>query len=509
MNHLGSMSALPTMLMWSVVLIAAAVFSGRWTFHIVSDTASYLQYAFSPASAAAAEIRSPVYPLVLRLLTSLAPTRSSALQLVVLGQILLHAAATSALMLELRNWKTSCQVSFAVAATVAIGCTFWDNVSTIATDCPAMSVGVITAVCMMRGWRRGFSIRLSIATAAFVLTAIGLRPAYLFLIPWTAISLFLRPAEAVAATFGHRVRDGFVIAGIPVVTLLGWCVFRYVTVADFSLLPFGHQNMAAVTTQLLDNDELTAIPGKPGELASEIARRRVEVSLGENLRATSNKTSQISDSDKAQVVRTTRAADGLDLRTHGDPSRRADSYMTLENRWDAMTYLVVVPAAAHVIQTHASNDAVRDADIVAQHQLIAELDKYIVRSYPLRYARWWLLAMRRGLWGSAANIVMHPIFLILIVVAALITTVRCIHPSRAETNRTSVTQSLAGVRAFLLIAITYGATKLGFVALTSPPIGRFSDAAFVFVPGVIAIAYFAFQQCLRFEGMNKSLSTTH
>ena len=111
------------------------------------------------------------------------------------------------------------------------------------------------------------------------------------------------------------------------VGILLWCTFRSAVVGDFGVLPFGHQNMAAVTTQLLDADELSSLPGDSGTLGEEIARRRIALAT---------------QSPQALDAHT---ADALDLRPTADAAARADAYMTIENRWDAMTYLVVIPAA--------------------------------------------------------------------------------------------------------------------------------------------------------------------
>ncbi len=457
------------LLLWSLVLVAVCVLSGRWQPHLVADSASYLDYPWTSSQAMARHTRMPAYPAILGAAQAITPSKMVGLQLIVFLQIILQAAAVSFFMIELGNWGLSRWAAIAAAAAVAIGCPFWDNVSTIATDCAAMSWGVLTATCILRGWRIGFSTRLTVAVASCSLLAISLRPAYLFLLPLTPLLLLFRSGDGIPTPWLRRWRDVAVWVPLPLFVLLGWCTFRYNVVGDFSLLPFGHQNMAAVTTQLLDNDELRQLPGRVGELAREIASRRVAVADGTGGRA-------------AGLGST--PTDGLDLRVASNPSLRADSYMTLENRWDAMTYFVVVPAAVKV----AGDDP------IAQHRILAELDRQIVRAYPWRYARWWLLAIRRGMWGSMANIVMQPIFLVMIVLAASVTVVFCIWPQSSAANAGVADaageskRSAPARRAVTLIAVTYAASGLAFVALTSPTIGRFSDAAFVFVPSLVAIA---------------------
>ncbi|TWT67543.1 hypothetical protein CA85_23940 [Allorhodopirellula solitaria] len=407
--------------------------------------------------------RLPAYPSLLQAVQAVSPSEAAGLQAVVLIQILLHAVAVAMLMTELRNWGVPRPTAIAAAATVAIGCPFWDNVSTIATDCLAMSVGVMIAVAVMRGWRKGFSRWLNLGIGMAVVLAIGLRPASLFLIPWVIAMLLFRPRDRAPVSWRGRGQDVVVFGSLPLIILLGWCAFRYHVAGDFSLLPFGHQNMAAVTTQLLDNEELERLLGRVGEIASEIGERRVVVS----------QSGARSLADAGSLPR-----DGLDLRVTSDPSLRADSYMTLENRWDAMTYLVVIPAAAQV----AGDDP------IAQHRLLSRLDHEIVEAYPLRYARWWLLAVRRGIWGSFANILMHPIFLPVIVFAAAAAVVWSVR-RRADFASPAESLPVAGARglepacrAMTLIAISFAGFGIAFIALTSPTIGRFTDPTFVFVP---------------------------
>lgn len=476
----NSVGYLKCLLLWTLALSSICCVSGRWQPHLVSDSASYLQYPFYSAPAMARYSRSPVYPAGLRAARSITLSEAFALQLVVFAQIILQAFAVSLLMIELLKWGLSRWMAIAAAATVAIGCPFWDNVSTISTDSAAMSIGVIAAVCILRGWRAGFSPLLAVGLGLCVLLAISLRPAYLFLLPWTTLMLLYR-AGSRSESWRRRCRDAVVAISIPVVVLLAWCLFRFSVAGDFSLLPFGHQNMAAVTTQLLDNGELQQISGETGELAREIARRRVAVATG-----TDRPVRGLLPVRGPLPV----SGDGLDLRVTSDPALRADSYMTLENRWDAMTYLVVIPAAA----------SVAGEDPIDQHRLLAQLDRQIVRAYPMRYARWWFLAIRRGIWGSIANIVMHPIFLSVIVIVAGAMVIICVRPQsfsgaacltrpvRSTRAAENFRHTALAARALTLIAISYAAMGLAFVALTSPPIGRFSDAAFVFLPSIVVIA---------------------
>ena len=105
----------------------------------------------------------------------------------------------------------------------------------------------------------------------------------------------------------------------------------------------------------------------------------------------------------------------------GDPR----ATMTIDARWDDMTYFVVIPAAQRV----ALNDP------IAQHRTIAELNQKIIRQWPERYAIWLLKSARRGAWAIAADMVMHPIFLIAIVLAMAYVLYRSVTVSYESSSR--------------------------------------------------------------------------
>jgi len=52
-----------------------------------------------------------------------------------------------------------------------------------------------------------------------------------------------------------------------------------------------------------------------------------------------------------------------------------------------------------------------------------------------------------------------------------------------------VTSGSPALDALTIVAITYLFAKLGFISLSSPPIGRFSDAAGIFLPPLIAAGF--------------------
>ena len=145
-------------------------------------------------------------------------------------------------------------------------------------------------------------------------------------------------------------------------------------------------------------------------------------------------------------------------------------YMTWENRWHDATYHVVFP----VFERRFPNDN------VASHRAVQVFNRNIVLAYPDRYLVWLAKAARRAAWVIAADIVMHPIALLLIVLAIAAVLLR------TATGRGLPDLVLPpGFHALLVVSLTYVVSKTAFVIITSPPIGRFSDAAAILLPACI------------------------
>lgn len=303
------------------------------------------------------------------------------------------------------------------------------------------SFGILSATALLR-WSRCDGKKLDwLLVLTMVTVAIFIRPAYLFLIPWVMIAgVMLRRLKQ--DVWWRAIRRGFMLMLLTALPLVGWMTTRFAVVGDFGVLPFGHQNLAGILVQLLSEDELNELDS---EFGPAINRKRIQHE-----------------------------------ETIGFAAGEAGATMTIDRRWDDMTYHVVVAAA---IDTYGE-------DTVTYHSKIAEMNAAIIVRYPLRYLTWLAKSARRGAWAIAADIVMHPIFLAAISIVILLLL------------RSSMTGSVAYVqwpstdalRALTLVTWSYLIAKVGFVILTSPPIGRFSDAAAIFVPAWIAAVYFSRQR---------------
>ncbi|QDT06436.1 hypothetical protein K227x_48460 [Rubripirellula lacrimiformis] len=438
-------------------MLVVAWVTGRCEPHHVDDTFSYLNYPFDSLGSALRSIRTPGYPIFLR--SVIAVVGESAIPVL---QILLHAVAAWWLGIELRRRGTATSVAIASALAVALGCTFMDHVSTLATDAPAASMGVMAAVAMLRWDRLGQPWGASIGIALFSILAISLRPAYLSLAPWAlvcGICLWFRASRAAGPSDVNRPhsssamrsagrgwsgawRPVAVAPAIITVAVIAWMGLRGAVVGDFGVLPFGHQNLAGLTIQLVDDDELIALDHPSSPLAHAIIRHRRQ-----------------------------RIADGYQFPGGNPTGDRSVETMTIEGRWNDLIYQAVVPAAREIYGD----------DTIANHNAIASMNRQIVSEYPLRYAKWLLLGARRAAWAMAADIVMHPLFLVAMVLAAV-----------GELWRLLLGRKIVrvinddGIDTLCIVALTYAVAQVGFVILTSPPLGRFTDAAAILVPAWIA-----------------------
>ncbi len=435
----------PLILLFLLVasMLGLAVASGRLEPHYVDDSSSYVNYPFDSLDAALRSVRTPGYPLLVKSVSKVAGIGAMPW-----FQLVLHAIASWWLCVELRRWGTPTAPAIGAMLAVAFGCTFMDNVSIIATDGPAASLGLMSGIAMLRWVRVGQTITAAAWIALFTVLAITLRPAYLALAPWTLIcGLMLQ--RCAFAPVSHRPAVYVIVApALITIAVVAWMSLRAAVVGDFAVLPFGHQNLAGITVQIVSDDELLATSGESAKLAAEIIRERDRI-----------------------------IAEGFRF-NEGDPS----ATMTIEGRWNDIIYQVVVPAVRKI---HGD-------DTIVNHRAIAALNRDIISRYPMRYVRWLSLAARRAAWGIAADIVMHPLFLIAIAVSLCLEWVR--------TMRGSFTASRGddrGLSALFVVAFTYVVIQTGFVILTSPPLGRFADATAIMVPAWIAaraVGYFQSQQ---------------
>ncbi|QEF99938.1 hypothetical protein Mal15_40050 [Stieleria maiorica] len=441
-------------LLFAIIGVAVAAISGRLAMHMVNDTPSYVDYPLGSLTDALLSIRTPGYPVFLAVVSA-----TVGLSWVPLLQVLLHATASWSFTEALHRRGMPLRSAGAAGGCILVGCTAADHISTISTDAPAASLGVITASLLMNACRTRSAtqtVACAIACAVVAIITIFVRPAYLFLVPWIAVTgwlLFDRGAVVTAdadaddgadATVAPSRLLGLKIACAVGIVVVGWMFIRKLVVSDFAIAPFGHQNLSAVLVQTVPAETLRNLPGESAELgrrvADELTRRGFQLP---------------------------------------DPSGGSLPTLTIEQQWGQINYGIVWPLAREVdAKKDASNPL---APEVRVHRQIGTLNRAILSQSPTGYLRWLLLAVRRSVWGTAANIAMHPIFLPTVLLGLLWLLVKVVRQPAI-----GPIELPAGWNAFAIVAITYAVFSIGFVILTSPPLGRFADAGAIFLPGLVA-----------------------
>ncbi len=409
--------------------------TGRLQVQLVADSPSYIDYPVHSFDAALRSQRTPGYPILIQVVQ-----RTLGLPAMPLVHLLLLATAAWMLRGELLQWGSTRSRSLAAALAVALGCTAFDNLAIVSTDAPTAALGVLTAASLMRWARNKGSIVSAIPVAILASLAIAFRPAYLFLLPWTFVAgtmlMVLRRRSECVSLVGAAGKAS-VVVGLALIPVLAWVSLRGFVVGDFGLVPFGQQNLAGVTVQLVTDEELRATEGEPRQLAWEVLRQR------------------------------DRFLESGGRLAEGDPG----ATMTYEMRWNDYIWYIVVPAAERLYP----------GDNLATHGVIGSLNRDIIARFPWRYARWLLLASRRAVWVVVADIVMHPLFLLggaLLIVWEFRRLLVGIDRSPHQVD--------SGLDALWVVAVTYAALKIGLIIATSPPLGRFADAAAILIPAWIA-----------------------
>ena len=404
--------------------------TGKLTVTLVPDSQSYLQYPLGSLEEMCRSIRTFGVPLWLKLWNS-----TLGLGFVPAAQVIVHATAVWWLFRELAHWNLDRAYRVAIAITVGVGCTANDLISTVSSDALAASLAVMVVTAVLRWARQSDCLQTILPIVVLSSIAIFVRPAYLFLGVWLLIAgaLLRRLHEA---SWRSAFLSGLKLSVLLALPVFAWMGVRKATVDDFGFLPFGHQNMGAILVQLVSDDELQSLPGEMGS-AVVTEKHRFD-------------------------------------RDVGFAKGEAGATMTIDSRWDDMTYHVVIPAAI----------SVAGDDPIASHRAVANMNRSIIKQYPLRYIAWLVKSARRGAWAIVADITMHPIFLLGIGVMMLVFLQQAMMG-----NFDRVLTDSIGHRAFTIVTFTYLITKLMFVILTSPAIGRFSDAAAIFLPGWIAIVF--------------------
>lgn len=478
------------------IVLQGFVFGGvlGWTGRLeperAADTGSYERFPFGSLSSALSHARTFGYPAFLQISGALAPEYRA----VPVCHWIAHVLAVGGFYWGLRHVLRCPWTSLAAASSLFCSNVILRYLSALTADSLASSGSILTIGFLLRGVAAespsqplnaesptessvetaGWARWLPLGLATFATYQI--RPAYLFLVPllpvlgWLLLRLlrFRKPLPTREPHVSSRpVSSRPVSSRRTVVALSAWCLLpllafcslRWLVVGQFSLVSFSGNNLAGVVGVFLTAEMVPELPADLRPLAKAALERR----------------RQVAESDPSFS-----AAFTLD-------------YMEIEKRFDASTWRVFVESARGIY----GDD---------QKQINSQLRRLataIVRARPKYYLIWLGKAAWRGVYMIVSEIVANPMYLLLLGLLAavhgryVVLRLRALAGAQRGARRgmaqpgssaESEREELIEASTLLLVAISFAATKLLLVIITSPPLGRFMDPAGVFLPTVIVAA---------------------
>ncbi len=421
------------------VLVAAGLhLTGRMACEEVYDTPSYLEFPILPVEAGLVSIRTYGYPLFVQAILSMSGTKAA----VPWAQYVVHVLCVLVWYWGSRTWFPRASLAAMAAASLLVTNTVLRNVSIISTDALASSIAIAAMGALVSVVVAPRSAVRWLLLTALILAAYQIRPAYLFLVPLCpvlgvaliAVWQWVEPDSGRSEPVIGRWRMGGWLACCAAVPLVAFSLLRWVTVGDFGLVSFSGYNFAGLAGEFLDPVTVPCLPEEVQPVAREALRRR----------------EALAEEDP----------------TFGDDV--TTSYITIENRWDRSTWKVFFPAAR----------TVADGDPVLTNRVLVRLATSIIRCRPKLYAIWLVKAWARGVYMIASELVIHPLVLLGLPVLLGLHFVALARRGGVPGRRPPEMQ--LPWNALLLIAAMFSAVNIAFIIISSPPLGRFMDAAGVF-----------------------------
>jgi hypothetical protein len=423
-----------------MVLAAVLAVSGRFKPVRVPDTPSYEMFPFASPLEALSYSRTIGYPLLLKLGGLVAGRHAAVPPL----HYLLHVLAVGVFWLGLRNLIPSDWTSMLVAGSLLYSHLVFRYVNNLAADCAGcslaiLSIGLLLVAILGSGSRWSWW-----ALAGSIFAAYQVRPAYLFLVvlvPPLGAMLAWLAGPAPPRSWRRLILTLAAAAALP---LAAFGAVRWLAVGQFSLVSFGGCNFAGVVSALMDAGDPARFPAEVRPLAEAVLRRRAELAASD---------------------------------PQYSPGPHS-SYIQIENAFNANTWQIGVPAAQEVY-----GDDWREID-----GRLWQLAVAIVAEHPLRYGVWLAKAFVRGVYMIVSEYIMNPVYFALLALLLGAHGLCVVLRKRRGIDGAAGGVDFVPPSSVLLIAVSFALAKLLLVIVTSPPLGRFMDAAGVFLACVLAEA---------------------
>ena len=427
-----------------VIGLAAALALLNWFYPVhVGDTSDYQQFPFDSFTDALQHPRTFGYPLFLQVGETLG-TSYKAIPL--LGYVF-HVLAVYVFWIGLRRVFRSDWTSMVTASSLLYSNILFRYGNNLAADGLASSLAIATI-----GWllltlfsehRRFYHWWI---LALLVFATYQVRPAYLFLIPLLPLLGLTLYWLVTSAPTERRVWLSITASLILTVAIpyLAYCGIRWATVGSFSLVSFGGNNFAAITCMFLSEDDVEALPSEIQSLARAVMDRRNEV-----------------------------AERNVDY-TAGATRR----YMEIETPFDVNICDICVPAARQIYGQHLWPSVNRG---------LWRLATTIIAEKPDYYAVWLAKAFIRGVYMIVSEYIMNPVYFLLISALAVAHAGTVIlQKQTGQTLTTADPGFFIEINTLWTIALGFALANILLVIITSPALGRFMDAAGVFLACVLA-----------------------
>lgn len=424
-----------SMLSLQMLAVGLALFvTGRFHAELTDDSPGYIEFPFHSLDSALRDIRTPGYPVFLRLVTLVTGSYDSAPAAQYLSfciAVLVFYFGISQQVVH--KWKAAL-----IAGSLLTTNILWLYVQTITTDTLGAAAGITAMGFVLQSYGHGESSRCKpIGIIAATTAAWYIRPAYLFLVlvvPIVSTLMHLKHAPSDQLTYRRIGRHGLRSFAFVCIPLVCWCLLRLCIVQSFGVVSFGGYNLVGIVGQFLDGEQVARLPSDLHPLA------RLAVEHRERLPANS-----------LQMVE----LDQL-------------NYLRIENNYDVTIWKIFTPAAQELYGNDASQ----------VNTQLRRLATATLQLGPRKYAVWLAKAFRHGIYKLISDITLNPFGLVVIVVAGCIGILRL---ARTWRNRSILAASTTApvIESLFVLTFCYAALNLLETILVCPPLGRMTDAAAV------------------------------
>ncbi len=425
-------------------LAVAFAVLGRFNPVPVGDTPTYVQFPLHNPVEALSQPRTFGYPLFLAISSLLGPSHQAAPLL----DFVFHVAAVGMFWLGLRRIVHSPWTGMAVASSLLYSNVLLLYGNNLAADSLASSLAIATV-----GWllvtvfspHRRYLHWWVLALGVFA--AYQARPAYLFMIPLLPVLALLlwwlvTPSMPAWGQWRTLLVNLLLAVSLP---YLAFCTLRWLAVDHFSLVSFGGNNFAAVVCMFVSKDDVNRLPADVQPLAEAIVRRR----------------QQVAEKQPGYTAQATRR------------------YMAIEAPFNTNINQVCVAAASEIYADRW----------VEGDRALWRFAAAVVAKKPAYYAVWLAKAFIRGIYMIISEYVMNPIYFLALAALAACHAWSVVLRKRSAKNASEADPSLfVEINALWMIAAGFALAKIVLVIVTTPPLGRFTDAAGIFLACVLVRA---------------------